>query len=186
MYKFHSLPRTVGFLSVIVVACVLMQAGPSWSQPGAAQLAAAVEPEPAPPADQQYTGVKACAACHFEQFMSWKSSKHAKVFDLLPAEYQADKACLPCHTTGFGAATGFTTAAASADLKGATCEVCHGPGSKHAEIAKQFANQKLSPEQEKAVRDSIWFVLPKNVCIECHKVQGHHKSATPEALRKPM
>ena len=64
--------------------------------------------------------------------MKWKATKHATTFDLLPAQYQADAKCLTCHTTGFGKATGFKTAAASADLKGTTCEACHGPGSKHA------------------------------------------------------
>jgi hypothetical protein len=160
-------------------------AKPAWSQPGASQLAAPVEQEPAPPADQQYTGVKQCASCHFEQFMKWKSTKHATTFDLLPAKYQTDAKCLECHATGFGTPTGFKTAAASADLKGTTCEACHGPGSKHGEIAKQFANQKLTPEQEKAVRDSIWKVTPRNVCISCHTVQGHHESPTPPELRKP-
>lgn len=184
MPKFHPSLKVFGLMSMIAVVSVLVATGPSWSQPGASELASPAEREPAPPADQQYVGVKQCAACHFEQFMKWKATKHAKNFDLLPAQYQTDAKCLECHTTGFGTPTGFKTAAASADLKGTTCEACHGPGSKHAEIAKQFANQKLSPEQEKTVRDSIWKVMPNNVCIACHKVQGHHESATPAALRK--
>jgi hypothetical protein len=184
MSKSKSLLIVPGLVSTIVGGFVFVATGPAWSQPGAGQPAAAAEQEPAPPADQQYTGVKQCASCHFEQFMKWKSTKHAMTFDLLPAQYQTDNKCHECHTTGFGAPTGFKTAAASADLKGTTCEACHGPGSKHAEIAKQFANQKLTAEQEKAVRDSIWKVLPKNVCISCHIVQGHHESPTPPALRK--
>ena len=170
----------LGLLAVIVMGNAIV-ATPAWSQPAAPSASE----EPAPPADQQYMGIKQCAACHFDQFMKWKTSKHATTFELLPAQYQADKTCLPCHTTGFGAATGFQTAAASADLKGTSCEACHGPGSKHGEIAKQFANQKLTPEQEKTVRDSIWKVQPHNVCISCHTVQGHHDSATPAELRKP-
>lgn len=142
------------------------------------------EPEPAPPEGQQYTGTKACAACHFDQFMKWKASPHAKSFELLPADHQADTKCLPCHTTGFGQATGFKDATASGDLKGTTCEACHGPGSKHGELAKQFANQKLTPEQEKTVRDSIWKVQPGNACVACHVVQGHHDNPTPPELRK--
>ena len=180
MSKPCSLPRTLGLLSVFGVVYVLMAAGPAWSQP---ESTAAVEP--APPADQQYTGAKQCASCHFDQFMKWKSTPHAKNFDVLPAKYQTVAKCLACHTTGFGTPTGFKTAAASAELKGTTCEACHGPGSKHAEIAKQFANQKLTPEQEKTVRDSIWKVQPRNVCIACHVVQGHHDNPTPVELRKP-
>jgi hypothetical protein len=180
MSKQHSLPRVLGLLSVFGVAYVLMAAGPAWSQPEST-----APEEPAPPADQQYTGAKQCASCHFDQFMKWKVTKHAKTFDLLPTKYQADAKCLSCHTTGFGRATGFKTAAASADLKGTSCEACHGPGSKHAEVAKKFANQKLSPEQDKLVRDSIWKMNPQNVCVNCHVVQGHHDSPTPAELRKP-
>lgn len=172
----------LGLVGAVVGGYVLFAVGPVWSQPGGDQ--SANEQEPAPPSGQTYTGVKQCASCHFEQFMKWKVTKHSKAFDLLPAKYQADAKCLKCHTTGFGAETGFKTAAASADLKGTTCESCHGPGSKHGEIAKKYTNQKLTPEQEKEVRDSIWKILPKNVCIECHKVQGHHESETPPDLRK--
>jgi len=187
MSRLLSSRRIVGPLSMIAIAYVLMATGLTWSQSGEAEPAtsgAQKPPEPAPPADQQFIGVKQCASCHFDQFMKWKKTKHATSFELLPAEYQADAKCLPCHTTGFGTPSGFKTAAASADLKGTTCESCHGPGSKHAEISKQFANQKLTAEQEKEVRDSIWLVMPSNACIECHKVQGHHESATPPELRK--
>jgi hypothetical protein len=139
--------------------------------------------EPAPPADQQYIGTKKCAACHFDQFTKWKKTKHSKTFELLPAKYQADAKCLKCHTTGFGEPTGYKTAA-DKDLVGTSCEACHGPGSKHAEISKPFANQKPNPEQDKLCRDSIWKVQPKNSCIACHMIQGHHDSLTPLELRK--
>ena len=33
-----------------------------------------------PPTDQEYTGTKRCASCHFEQFMKWKATPHAKAF----------------------------------------------------------------------------------------------------------
>jgi hypothetical protein len=180
MSKSRSFVADSGLVLVIVVGFALVRCGPAWSQP----LSAATVQEPAPPADQQYTGAKQCAACHFDQFMKWKTTKHAKSFDLLPAKYQADAKCLSCHTTGFGRTTGFTTAVASPDLKGTSCEACHGPGSKHGEIAKQFADKKLTPEQEKTVRDSIWRLLPNNACISCHVLQGHHENPTPPELRK--
>ena len=179
MSTLRAFPKCLGRLTALSVVCVLAAAGPACSQPESTTPA-----EPAPPADQQYIGTKQCAACHFDQFMKWKTTKHATTFDLLPAQYKTDAKCLPCHTTGFGRPSGFTTAAASADLKGTTCEACHGPGSKHAEIAKQFANQKLTPEQETTVRDSIWKINPHNTCISCHVVQGHHENPTPAALRK--
>jgi DnaJ-class molecular chaperone len=102
---------------------------------------------------------------------------------LLPAKYQTDAECLKCHTTGYGEETGYKTIA-NKDLQGTSCEACHGPGSEHEAISKKFANQKPTPAQEKQARDSIWMMLPKNVCVECHAVQAHKDDPTPPALRK--
>lgn len=129
--------------------------------------------EPTPPAGQTYVGVKNCSSCHFEQFIVWKKDKHSLAFDNLPAKYKTDASCLKCHTTGFGEASGFKTTA-DTSLASISCEVCHGPGSKHQEICKPFANtRKLSPEQEKLARDSIYKIKPQNICIECHSSKAH-------------
>jgi nitrate/TMAO reductase-like tetraheme cytochrome c subunit len=140
-------------------------------------------PEPAPPEGQTYTGAKACASCHFEQFMAWSKSKHAKSFELVTAEYQTNEKCLSCHTTGYGEPSGFKDLASSKALAGTTCESCHGPGSKHDEIAKAYGKEKLTPEQEKECRDSIWMMLPGNVCVDCHTTQAHKPSETPDELK---
>jgi len=162
------------FLTAGVLACCAI--------PSAARAADA---EPAPPPGQTFIGTKRCASCHFDQFSTWKKTKHAQAYDLLPAKYQTDAKCLKCHTTGFADPSGFKDITSTPALAGNTCETCHGPGSKHEEIAKPFANvRKLSPEQEKLVRDSIWKMLPQNVCVECHNTQGHKESATPPELRK--
>lgn len=167
--------RFFGMLAVAGLGYTLLLAGPAWSQPGAT--------EPAAPGGQQYIGAKKCAACHFDQYVKWKKTKHATTLNLLPANYQTDAKCLKCHTTGYGEPTGFKTVA-DTDLAGTSCEACHGPGSTHAEVTKTFAKQKLTPEQDKIARDSIWKVLPTNACIGCHMVQGHHESQTPPELRK--
>ncbi len=138
--------------------------------------------EPAPPEGQTYTGVKDCASCHFKQYLAWKKTGHSKSFDLLPQQYQANPACLKCHTTGFGEPTGYK-GPTDVNLQGTTCEVCHGPGSNHSEVCKGFGKEKLTPEQERIARDTIWLMIPKNVCVECHAVQGHGESQTPPELR---
>ena len=132
-------------------------------------------PEPAAPEGQTYTGTKACASCHFKQFMAWKKTKHAKeAWESVPEKYRADANCINCHTTGYGQATGFKDAESTPNLVGTGCEACHGPGSKHEEVAKQFKDKKkLEPDEEKQVRDSIYKLLPLNVCARCHASQGH-------------
>ena len=138
-----------------------------------------------PPENQDYTGVKRCASCHFDQFMAWKKTGHAKAFEMLTAKYQQDEKCLKCHTTGLGINTGFKDFESTPALAGITCEVCHGPGSEHEKISQPFAKvKKLTPAQEKAVRGSIWKMIPKNVCVECHATQGHKPSPTPPEMRK--
>lgn len=138
-----------------------------------------------PPEDQTYIGTKRCASCHFEQYAKWKKTKHASAFEILTPKYQKDEKCLKCHTTGFGEETGFKDVASTPSLTEVSCETCHGPGSKHEEISQPFAKKKkLSEEEQQLVRGSIWKMLPKNVCVECHMLQGHHDSQTPPEMRK--
>lgn len=172
--------RTVSAAVVVAVTCVVL-IGAMATVP-AVPGQAAEEMEPAPPADQEYVGVKECASCHFKQFMSWKKTKHSSTFDLLPDEYQEDAKCLKCHTVGFGTPTGYKDSS-DTTLKGTGCETCHGPGSKHAEIAKGFGKEKLNEAQEKEARDSIWMMLPQNICVTCHLTKAHKESATPKELR---
>ena len=138
----------------------------------------AQQPLPQPPEGQTYVGTKECAACHFEQFMAWRSTPHAKAFEILPAKYHTDGTCLKCHTTGHGQPTGFKNIKETPNLAGNSCEGCHGPGSKHAEVAKSFGQKKLSEQEQAHVRSTIHLMLPKNVCVECHlatKHQAHPK-----------
>lgn len=127
------------------------------------------------PEGQKYVGAKVCGACHFDQLLTWKMTKHAKGFEILPAKYQEDKSCLKCHATGLGDETGFKSVEATPDLVGASCESCHGPGSKHSELAKPFTGKKLTEAQDKFVRSSIHKMQPKNVCVDCHLTRAHKK-----------
>ena len=133
----------------------------------------AQQPLAQPPAAQTFVGTKECAACHFDQFMIWRKTPHAKAFDILPAKYRTDASCLKCHATGVGQPTGFKSLEQTPNLAGNSCENCHGPGSKHAEVAKSFGQKKLSEEEQKYVRSTIYRMLPKNVCVECHLATTH-------------
>jgi hypothetical protein len=153
----------------LVVATVQSPDGPPllWAQD--------LKPLDKPPADQTYVGEKTCASCHFDQDLAWRKTKHAKGFQDLPEKYRQDKSCLKCHATGFGTATGFKSIEETPALQGTSCEACHGPGSKHAAMAKTTLGKELTAEQKKYYASSIYKVLPHAACIECHVVQGHKK-----------
>jgi len=133
----------------------------------------AQQPLPQPPAGQTYVGTKECAACHFDQFMIWRSTPHAKAFEIMPEKYRTDVSCLKCHATGVGQPTGFVDVKKTPNLVGNSCENCHGPGSKHTEIAKSFGQKKLTEQEQKYVRSTIWKMQPKNICVECHLATSH-------------
>ncbi len=135
-----------------------------------------------PAKDQTYVGVKECGSCHVKAFASWQKTGHSRAFGVLTEKYEKDPKCLGCHTTGYKRPSGYKDAS-DADLKGVTCEVCHGPGSKHVEICKAFGDKELTHDEEELAEHSIYEVLPKNVCIKCHKRMGHEESSTPEELR---
>ncbi len=89
--------------------------------------------------DKTYVGSKVCMECHeheYENFMN--SAKKANSYGsikvmkskLTDEEY---KSCFECHTTGYGKVGGFISEKKTPELKNAGCEVCHGPGSLHAE-----------------------------------------------------
>ena len=133
---------------------------------------------PAVPKGQTYTGAKRCSSCHFKQYMIWKKTKHATdAWDKVPAKYQKDPECLKCHVTGYGVASGYaagTDPQVLQNLRGTSCEACHGPGSKHEEICKKYATKKkLSPDEEKEARESIYKHLPENACVRCHLSPSH-------------
>jgi hypothetical protein len=147
----------------------------------AALLAMSYEPTDAeqplaePPAGQTYVGSQDCALCHVGKFAEWRTTPHAKAFEILPVKYQSDGTCLKCHSTGHGEPTGFKSLQQTPNLAGVTCEACHGPSSRHSEVAKSFSNQKLSKEDKAYLRSTIHSTLPKSVCVECHMSQRHEE-----------
>ena len=108
----------------------------------------ATEPAPRPAV---YVGARVCAACHEgrqqgDQMSRWLLSKHSRAYAVLarpeskqiaelsgvPLEPQRSTMCLGCHATGT-----FAEASEKDDTffaeDGVQCEMCHGPGSEHAE-----------------------------------------------------
>jgi peroxiredoxin len=85
-----------------------------------------------PPPRIVHVGDGACRDCHREQYLQWRTTRHAGAFTrLLQEDRQSDPGCTPCHTTGAGLTRGFGDDMATASMLNVQCEVCHGPGKDH-------------------------------------------------------
>jgi hypothetical protein len=148
--------------------CVVLMLSPLWL----GQRVAVAEEAQQPTAS--YVGAKECASCHFDQFLKWKATKHAKeAFTKLPAAYRADANCLKCHATGHGLPGGFT-GVETPGVAGVSCEACHGPGSMHAKTATKYSTKKLlSDAEKKQITGAIARMPAGNVCAACHVDKGH-------------
>ncbi len=177
--------RVLVGVTLAVVTCAVLVGALAATHPSTAQaVPAGSEKKATPPVDQDYVGVKECAECHEKAFEAWTKTGHAHAFKVLTEKYEKDPKCLKCHTTGYGAPSGFKDAKSTPDLKGITCETCHGPGSKHVEICESFGDRELTEEEEEIAEHSIWEMLPTNICVKCHTRMAHEESETPEELRR--
>lgn len=112
-----------------------------------------------PPAKGQasYVGAEQCGACHDEALSHWQTTRHAGAYDTLVAvNKQFDLSCVGCHVTGFRQPGG-SEVVELAGLDAVQCEVCHGPGSIHAETPEK-AGRPFGIRRE----------APVEVCLQCH------------------
>ena len=109
--------------------------------------------------DAKYAGVDNCMMCHRDTFDEWSKTAHAKSFELLANVGQEENAeCLGCHTTGYGK-DGYVDEATTPNLRGVTCEACHGPGLNH---------------KESADKSKIQGAPAASTCAACHKGRSIH------------
>jgi Cytochrome c554 and c-prime len=79
-----------------------------------------------------YVGSERCVECHQTAAEVWKKSGHEHAFaTLVDRQADADPNCIGCHTTGFGAPSGYLREFGAQKLVNVGCESCHGPGSLH-------------------------------------------------------
>ncbi len=115
-----------------------------------------------------------------EESPYWFGADGSVTFPASQASYE--QRCVGCHVTGLTASVqdGVVTTTYSEDKIG--CESCHGPGSKHADIAAAASNadslEILSPRYL-SVKGSA------QVCGQCHE-RGHAKLFTQAALAYPV
>lgn len=80
-----------------------------------------------------YTGIESCSDCHEEAVEFWEDTRHASAYETLVVDNkQFDLSCVGCHVTGFRKPGG-AEVVENTGLVDVQCEVCHGPGSLHAE-----------------------------------------------------
>jgi len=127
-----------------------------------------------PDKNAKYIGSKKCRSCHTKEYKTWKATKHSKTFDQLEGPEKKDPDCLKCHTTAYGQPSGFVSEEQSADLENTGCEACHGPGSAHADAAKD------APEEGKW--DTKYPKVVKTGCTNCHNPHVPQKERV-EAMR---
>ncbi len=126
-----------------------------------------LKPPPVAPGQASYIGVDACGKCHENQRKFWDHTAHARAYATLTSQHKEfNLDCVSCHVTGYGKAGG-STVTAVAGLTNVQCEVCHGPGSKHAE----------KPEQ----RGLTLMPSPSFCATECHHPPHVHPGWSAEA-----
>ncbi|MCF6355262.1 MAG: cytochrome c family protein [Candidatus Polarisedimenticolaceae bacterium] len=144
-------------------------------------------------AKPKYIGVEKCASCHKANYLAWKTSSHAKAFNILKPgkrkkaklradldpekDYTADKKCVKCHVTGYRKRGGFKDIESTPQMAGVGCESCHGPGSKYAVLhdKKMYGFEK----SEATELGQLYGADDETVCLQCH---AHKDSPTHEKL----
>jgi hypothetical protein len=110
-----------------------------------------------------YLGYSACTPCHADKVTGWKTTPHAKAFEVLKTqgeEKQQNPGCMQCHVVGYDKDGGFIDMELTPELRDVQCESCHGPGRKHAE--------SMNPE-------AILGKPEEAACRTCH-TEGQDKS----------
>jgi hypothetical protein len=144
------------------VAAIVAQVRERIGERGRKNAMASSTTEPAPLPD--FTGWRTCAACHPKATARWQSTNHAGAYaTLVKKDRQFNVNCLICHVTGGEAVSTDRLATLPPELQGVGCEVCHGPGRRHAE-----GHEKTRPRR-----------VPETLCRNCHVPEhdGHFEYA---------
>ncbi len=119
------------------------------------------KPRPAPAGDASYIGTDNCATCHLDPKDVWDKTAHAHAYATLSKQFKEfNLDCVSCHVTGYDLPGGSTVTHVK-DLENVGCEVCHGPGSKHAAGPKKVKMPIPKPQAEQ--------------CLACHHAPHVHE-----------
>jgi 2',3'-cyclic-nucleotide 2'-phosphodiesterase (5'-nucleotidase family) len=111
-------------------------------------------PALAGPEQASYVGIDVCSSCHPAARAVWDATSHAKAYATLSSQFKEfNLECVGCHVTGYDRPGGSTVTHVKG-LQDVQCEVCHGPGSKHAAKPKDPALITGAPAA--------------STCLQCH------------------
>jgi Cytochrome c554 and c-prime len=128
-------------------------------------------PPPLAAGEAGYVGVETCSVCHSEAVDFWKTTAHSHAYATLATQFKEfNLDCVSCHVTGYEKPGGSTVTHVD-KLESVQCEVCHGPGSKHARFPL----------------DKRWIVAKPSgsSCLGCHH-PPHVEGFDPEAKRQAI
>jgi hypothetical protein len=127
---------------------------------------------PRPAAGQaSYVGIETCANCHPAARTVWNGTPHARAYATLSTQFKEfNLECVACHVTGYDLPGGSTVTHVD-KLENVQCEVCHGPGSKHAANPGEKGSIVAAPAPDR--------------CLECHH-PPHVESFDPGAKWKEI
>lgn len=145
-------------------------------------------------AAQKYVGSEGCK-CHRLEVMDWKTSKHAKSFELLlpnkrrtakkraglnpRTDYSRDAKCISCHVVGYKELNGFSNIEATPAMAGVGCESCHGAGGKYRILHGK--KPRTFTRSEAKERGQIYSSTDSAICERCH---GHPDSPFQPSVHK--
>jgi len=132
-----------------------------------------------------FMGAKVCGECHKSAYDVWISSKHANATGSLKTGRPGDKnwinriydpECVACHVTGWDPKqvvrfkTGYEDEETTQHLVGQSCENCHGPGGRHAELERAWAKDKKTTDEVTAWRKfhRLSLKTARDLCAKCH------------------
>jgi hypothetical protein len=94
-------------------------------------------PRPVEKDEASFVGIDVCTGCHSAPRAVWDKTAHAHAYETLTAQHKEfNLDCVSCHVTGYDQPGGSTVTHVD-KLTAVQCEVCHGPGSKHAKSGKK-------------------------------------------------
>lgn len=102
-------------------------------------------PPPVEDGQSSYVGIEICSNCHLEERAFWDKTAHSGAYATLSRDHKEfNLDCVSCHVTGYEKPGGSTVTHVE-KFTNVQCEVCHGPGSRHAENPADLELIKSAP-----------------------------------------